>query len=330
MTKELTKAEESQIVTKRESMERMRSALDRMAPQIERALAGQLSPEHFIQVCYTLFRTTPALAKCKPISFLGAVLEAAQLRLLPGPPLGHCWIVPRKGLATFQLGYRGIVQLLYRSNMVKAVRGDVVRSSDHFIYRNGAHPIVEHEPSGEGELVASWAVIETDKGGIIPWRCLAADIERIKRRSDAARGGVGPWTNPDDEPWMWIKSALTRAGKLAPLEIQIQRAIGLDEMADAGLDQRLAAPIDAEFSLLDGDEDDLPPSEAFKRALRNGQSNGEEAATPTNLSDEQIQQILEAGERHDLTRKAIEKRIGGKLSDAPAAAFDEIMEKMSG
>ena len=56
---------------------------------------------------------------------------------VPGPSLGQAWMIPRKGQAEFQLGYKGVLNLAYRSPLIAAVRYGVVRKGDEFQWVDG-------------------------------------------------------------------------------------------------------------------------------------------------------------------------------------------------
>jgi hypothetical protein len=88
--------------------------LEDMRPHLERVAAHHLNPGRMLQLATTLLKTTPDLAKCTPFTFLGAVMQCAQVGLEPGV-LGRAYIIPffnrKKGVmeAQFIIGYRGII-----------------------------------------------------------------------------------------------------------------------------------------------------------------------------------------------------------------------------
>jgi recombination protein RecT len=62
-----------------------------------------------------------ALQKCKPESVIGAAITAAALDLSFDPNLGEAHLVPYGEQCTFQLGYRGLIQLAQRSAQYKQI-----------------------------------------------------------------------------------------------------------------------------------------------------------------------------------------------------------------
>lgn len=248
----------------RQALQRVNTDLKRMEDQFGHALAGRLDPVYFRRTLMTLVRTTPKLLECDRASLLGAFVHSAQVGLIPGPPHGLCWVIPRKITgqmrAQWQMGYKGACQLAYRSAKVKAIRAGVVCENDHFLWQDGLEPKLEHTPALEdrGEKIAVWAVVDTVDGGRIPAVLTRSDIETIMKMSDAARNKVGPWVQEGPDEWMWKKSAVLRALKLAPVETEIQAAIGAQEQADYGITQDLPAVDLGEASSVEVEEDEEP------------------------------------------------------------------------
>ena len=65
-----------------------------MEPEIKKALPSVITPERFTRMTLTALRSTPGLASCEPMSFLAAMMSAAQLGLEPNTPLGQAYLLP--------------------------------------------------------------------------------------------------------------------------------------------------------------------------------------------------------------------------------------------
>lgn len=57
-----------------------------LEPEIRRALPAVLTPERFTRMALSAINNTPALAECTPMSFIAAMMNAAQLGLEPNTP----------------------------------------------------------------------------------------------------------------------------------------------------------------------------------------------------------------------------------------------------
>ena len=61
----------------------MKQMLDKMKNEIAAALPSMVSSERFQRVALTAFSSNPKLQECDPVSFIGAMMESAQLGLEP-------------------------------------------------------------------------------------------------------------------------------------------------------------------------------------------------------------------------------------------------------
>ena len=85
---------------------------------------------NFIQSLLTVYNSNDQLRTCDARSILAAAGLAATLNLSVSPALGHAYIVPYKGQAQFQLGWRGLVQLAHRSGKYLALNAGVVHEGE--------------------------------------------------------------------------------------------------------------------------------------------------------------------------------------------------------
>jgi recombination protein RecT len=116
----------------------------RTTRQISRLLGTEEMAERWLRIALTVCRQTPKLLACTPESFAGALMQCAQLKLEPGPPLGLAWILPydksvkvngawhKVPEAQFMLGYSGIVQLAQRSGQIANIFANAVCEGDEF------------------------------------------------------------------------------------------------------------------------------------------------------------------------------------------------------
>jgi len=237
----------TQMVSLKDKMGSVRELLERMKPQLELALPRHMTADRMVRIALTSLQRTPQLLDCDKPSLAGAILQSAQLGLEPDGVLGHAYLVPFKGKVVFIPGYKGLIQLARRSGEVSTVEAVVVNAGDVFEYERGLVPILRHKPAegDAGKVTHVYAIIRLRDGGV-QWDVMTFDqIEAVRRRSPAGNGG--PWVT--DWPEMAKKTVLKRVLKLAPCSVEAQRAIALDERAEAGIDQNL--------ELID-----LPPTEA--------------------------------------------------------------------
>jgi recombination protein RecT len=222
-----------------------------MLAQLKLALPRHVTPERLARIVLTEIRRTPQLLECSRESLLGAILQSAQLGLEPGV-LGACWIIPFGKEATFIPGYRGLVQLAYRSGQIRSVSARAVFDGDTFAYDFGDDSI-SHKPAGGTDpknMTHVYAVIWTTNGGRLLDVMTREEVERIRARSRAANSG--PWCTDFVE--MAKKSCLRRLLKLAPCSAEMTTALSLDDAAETGLPQGI------DFELPQEPEKDVTPT----------------------------------------------------------------------
>lgn len=215
--------------------------LEEMQPEIAKALPAQVGAERFTRTVLTEIRRTPKLLECEPRSLLGAMMLAAQLGLEPGP-LGHVYLIPFKGQVEFVIGYKGMIELAYRSDRIKDVMAALVFDGDEFEYQYGTQPKLVHKPQGprdDREIVASYAVARTRAGGAPFVVTYEEDWERARKASAAGSKNVGPWV--DDRPAMIRKTSVRRLAAFVPQSPQLAVALDRDEQDAPPLDEELIA-----------------------------------------------------------------------------------------
>lgn len=196
--------------------------IKQMEGAVKRALPSVMTPERFTRIAVSALSTTPKLAECNPMTFIGAMMTAAQLGLEPNTPLGQAYLIPYwNGKATrlecqFQLGYKGMIDLAFRSGQISSIQAHVVYENDTFEYSYGLDPALRHVPAitERGKPVSVYAVFKTKDGGfgfeVMSWTDAMAHGQRYSKSY-----GSGPWqTNPEE---MAKKTVLKKVLKYAPL-----------------------------------------------------------------------------------------------------------------
>ncbi len=241
MSQELTKKEDAGI----------KQMLAANIKAIKTVLPKHMTPERMMRIAFTAISRSPGLARCTPISLLNAVIEASILGLEVNSPLGQASMVPfwnsKTGHFEAQLipEYKGKIELAYRSGMVKSFQAHPVFEKDKFSYRYGLSPDLVHVPSKEadrGKLIAAYAVVNYLNGGvdfevIEEGEAMAAKAKSASAKKDEKNKTSDSVWNSEDEPAMWMKTAVHRLFKRVPKSpeyIQIARAQELSARADAG------------------------------------------------------------------------------------------------
>ncbi|MBQ8836432.1 MAG: recombinase RecT [Clostridia bacterium] len=212
----------------------MQMYIKAMEGEIKKALPSVITPERFTRMVLSAISTNPKLASCTPASFLGAMMSAAQLGLEPNTPLGQAYLIPYKNKGRdevqFQLGYKGLIDLAYRSGEVELVQAHIVYENDTFECEYGLEPRLVHKPadSDRGEPMRVYAMFKTKSGGYGFEVMSMDDVRRhAEKYSQAYKSGFSPWKTNFEE--MAKKTVLKRVLKYAPLKSDFVRAVVQDE-----------------------------------------------------------------------------------------------------
>lgn len=200
----------------------------RMEPQIRKALPSVITPERFTRIVLTALSSNPKLQACTPMSVMGAMMQAAQLGVEPNTPLGQAYLIPYGGLCQFQLGYKGLIDLAYRSGEVSSIQAHEVHENDVFEYEYGLEPKLRHVPAqtDRGPVTFYYAVLKLKNGGVGFEVMSRDDVETFARKKSKAYNN-GPWKTDFDE--MAKKTVLKKVLKYAPLKTEFARAVASDE-----------------------------------------------------------------------------------------------------
>jgi recombination protein RecT len=183
------------------------------------------------------------------------MMTAAQLGMEPNTPLGQAYLIPRnnrkKGVmeCQFQLGYKGLIDLAYRSGEVTIIQAHTVCENDEFTYELGLDPKLRHVPAAgdRGDAVAYYAMFRTKDGGCGFAVMSKVEVEAFARKySESYNSSFSPWRTNFDE--MAKKTVLKKALKYAPLKSDFARNLTADETIKSTLsDDMFSVPDETIF-----------------------------------------------------------------------------------
>ena len=233
LKEELAKQAETPAPALKKSMS-IADLIKAMEPQIKRALPSPITVERFTRIALSALNTTPKLKECTPMSFLSALMNAAQLGLEPNSPLGQAYLIPFKNKGgygvQFQIGYKGLLDLAYRSPQLQTVQAHCVYENDTFSYELGLHPQLVHKPAMEnrGELRCVYAMFRLQNGGFGFEVMSKTAIEaHAKQYSKAYDTSYSPWKT--DFESMAKKTVIKQVLKYAPMRTDYVHAVNVDD-----------------------------------------------------------------------------------------------------
>lgn len=217
----------------------LKELVGKMQGEIAKALPSVITPERFTRITLSALSRNPQLQQTTPSSFLGAMMTAAQLGLEPNTPLGHAYLIPFRNHgvmeAQFQLGFKGLIDLAYRSGEIANIQAHEVCENDEFDYAYGLDAVLRHVPAlqNRGKVVGYYAFFKT-KDGASSFEFMSREEAERHGRKYSKTYGSGPWQTNFDE--MAKKTVLKKVLKYAPLKSDFMRAVEADETVKRRVD----------------------------------------------------------------------------------------------
>ncbi len=209
--------------------ELMRSAS--VSAKIKDVLGSEKVAAGFISSVISVANGNKDLRSANPMTVVGAAMVAATLQLPVVPTIGLAYIVPYKGQAQFQIGYKGLIELAERSGQFKNIIDEVVYEGQ-LIRKNKftGEYIFDEDAKKSNKVIGYMARFDLINGfsKTIYWSIEEVEAH-AKRFSQAFR-------SKRDSPWKSDFDAMARKtvlkslfSKYAPKSIQMQNAITYDQ-----------------------------------------------------------------------------------------------------
>lgn len=185
----------------------------------------------FISSIIAVTNSSNYLMKADPATVIGAAAQAAMLDLPINQSLGFAYIVPYKGAAQFQLGYKGYIQLAQRSGQYVDI---------------GAKTVYEGELEYENRLLDKFRFGERTSDKVIGYLAyfrLTNGFEKMlymtideaqahaKKYSQNYKGGTDKWGIADFNVMAEktvLKRLLSKYGPLSIESVQMSQALAND------------------------------------------------------------------------------------------------------
>lgn len=209
--------------------------------KINQMLAGK-EGARFITAIVSAVSNNPMLAECDHATILSAGLIGESLKLSPSVQLGQYYLVPfndnknGRKVATFQIGYKGYIQLAIRSgqyrkiNVIAVKEGELVKF-DALNEEIEVNLIEDEEKREAAKTVGYYAMFEYVNGfrKAMYWSRKKMENHALKySKGYAAKKGYTFWENDFDG--MAYKTMLRQLiSKWGIMSIEMERAIEKDQ-----------------------------------------------------------------------------------------------------
>jgi len=190
---------------------------------------------------------SPMVSKENKKGILSVMFAAAKYGLCPDPAMGQIYFVPYAGKLTYQIGYKGMINLARQAGCTNVVC-DLVRLNDHWEYEvteNGQRfswkPDLSLTQTERGDVIFAFSSLKYSDGSvsihIMPYDHIT-DIGKMV----LSRTPKSPWANPLFRPEMEKKTCMRRHFKTEPSSVDIAVMAAKEESIERGEDTQFTDP----------------------------------------------------------------------------------------
>ena len=175
-------------------------------------VVGKKDCQRFISSLVSAVQTNPGLSECTNNSLLNAALIGHSLNLPQSPQLSYFYLIPfansKKGCkeATFQLGYRGYIQLAMRSGQYLKINACDIREgelktynpiTDEYVFE----PVLDYEKRGKLPVVGYYGyfILTNKYKKEIYWDKARMEAHAKKYSASYRKGWDSFWKSDFDE-----------------------------------------------------------------------------------------------------------------------------------
>lgn len=239
-------------------------------------MLGKKAPG-FISSIIAVTNNSNYLMKADPATVIGAAAQAAMLDLPINQSLGFAYIVPYKGAAAFQLGYKGYIQLAQRTDKYVDIGSATVYEGE-LETKNRLLGQFEFCEKVSDKVIGYLAYFKL-KNGFEKYLYMTIDEAQAhaKKYSQNYKGGTDKWGVADFNVMAEktvLKRLLSKFGPLSIEDVHMTQAISND---GAVIRMNEDGELDATF---DGETIDAEIDEQVESELKNWGTNDEPVEPP--------------------------------------------------
>jgi recombination protein RecT len=186
----------------------------------------------FISSVLQTVQSSSLLQRADPLTVLNAAATAAALDLPINQSLGFAWIVPYKGQAQFQIGWRGFVQLALRTGQYKSLNVTEVYASQFVSFNRLTEELdADFSKDGTGAVVGYVAYFKL-LNGFEKMEYWSRDrvVVHAKKYSKSYSSAGSVWADPSTFDAMAKKTVLkSTLSKWGIMSIEMSTAVIADQ-----------------------------------------------------------------------------------------------------
>lgn len=229
----------------------LEEALEQYSVEIAKVLSKNIPLERFMRVLATAISENPDLGRADRRTLFNACIKCANDGLYPdgreAALVTFNTEVKRGGQKVWIQAVQympmmaGIRKRMRNTGEVRSATAETVHQNDHFMWRKGDDPRIEHEPpplgQDRGPAIGYYAIIKLANGEVLRDVMSKAEVER--RRQTFSKAPAAPsWMKSFDE--MGMKTVLRHLAKAAPSGSEFDRLLGRMDEAEISDDPHYA------------------------------------------------------------------------------------------
>lgn len=257
-------------------------------------------PDSYITSVMQVVSSNTMLVNVDAESITGAVFTACALNLPLNNNLGLAYIVPFKGSAQLQIGYKGFIQLAQRTGQIKTINAIAVYDTDteESVLKRLTSLIPQKV---EGEVIGYVARLETITGFVANVSMTVEDLKQhaykysqTYKAAENKNQNYSVWHQNFDA--MAKKTVIKSLMKYCPMSVELQKAMESDQGV-LDNDGNVQYPDNSDYKDIPAarliSDEDFPN---FLNAIESGNLSKEHALDPEiyALTEEQRQQVMSA------------------------------------
>jgi recombination protein RecT len=274
--------------------------------RIAGAIPKHMDPDTLLRAFINASNNTPLIYKCRLRQSIGAFMTLSYLGLEPGTIMQHAHLIPFErtkwnkelkkresqgyDLQVF-IGYRGYVELAFRSGFVKDINAQLVYPGEAFDHEYGTTNFLKHSRSIDIDTAnatprGGYGIVSYINNGTVFEVMPYQEILRIRNMSQSYQTAIAardhamaqnwsrmpeaytkaPWVAHEHE--MARKTLVIRVCKLVPKSPELRAGLGLEEAQERGrvdlgpIIDGTVTPFDGVPEMADDAVDEAPPVES--------------------------------------------------------------------
>ena len=251
----------------------------------------------------------PDLEKCAPMSVVSSASIAASLDLPITPGLGMAHIVPYGNKATFQMGWKGFVQLALRTREYRTINATPILEGQLVSRNTFTGLMVFQEKATSAKVVGYLNYFQLTNGYEKYLYMTVEELEaHAKRYSQTYKKGFGKWK--EDFPAMALKTVVKlNLSKWGILSTELQSAIVHDQ-ATSDETGKLTYPDAIEGEKASEEAPIAEPQMTAEKPVAPGIRVGKEGELPQEvISEAQAIALSASCKKHGIGKAAFDKYV---------------------